>query len=246
LPSKQKEQTPLREERSKRQERAERILDAAAELITRWGYSKTTIDDIARKAGVAKGTIYLHWKTREDLFQALMEREDVLLLEDIKRLMTDDLEGGTLHGLMKNSMLATMKRPLMKAVLLHDTDMLGQWARNETASDIYVQGQVAYLQYFEFLRSRGLVRTDIPAKELSYMMNSIAIGFLVAAPLMPEDYVFTDEETAEMIAEIVRRTFELRSPESSQEAAEISQGFTQYLDRITDILKEQHQQEAES
>lgn len=246
MSAKQNGRTPVREERSKKQERAGRILDAAAELITRWGYSKTTIDDIAKKAGVAKGTIYLHWKTREDLFEALMEREDILLLQDIKQRMAADPEGGTLHGLMKNSMLATMKRPLMKAVLLKDTDVLGQWARKETASELYAQSQVAYLQYFEFLRSRGLVRADIPAKELSYMLNSIAIGFLVAAPLMPEDYVFTDEETAEMIAEIVQRTFELRIPESSQEAAEASQAFTQYLDRITDILKEQHQQEVES
>lgn len=50
------------EERSKRQERAHRILDAAAELVLRWGYKKTTIDDIAKQAKVAKGTIYLHWK----------------------------------------------------------------------------------------------------------------------------------------------------------------------------------------
>ena len=52
-------------ERSKRQVRAERILDAAATLVERWGYHKTTIDDIAKQAGVAKGTIYLHWKTRD-------------------------------------------------------------------------------------------------------------------------------------------------------------------------------------
>ncbi|OLD80902.1 MAG: hypothetical protein AUG54_04740 [Ktedonobacter sp. 13_1_20CM_4_53_7] len=53
------------EERSKREQRANRILDAAAELMLRWGYNKTTIDDIARYAGVAKGTIYLHWKNHE-------------------------------------------------------------------------------------------------------------------------------------------------------------------------------------
>ena len=42
------------EEGSKREQRAERILDAAAELMLRWGYNNTTIDDIARLAGVAK------------------------------------------------------------------------------------------------------------------------------------------------------------------------------------------------
>jgi AcrR family transcriptional regulator len=62
-------------ERSKREQRADRILDAAAALMQRWGYNKTTMDDIVRLSGVAKGTIYLPWKTREDLFLALMRRE---------------------------------------------------------------------------------------------------------------------------------------------------------------------------
>ena len=84
------------EEQSKRQQRAERILDAAAELILRWGYRKTTIDDIARQAGVAKGTIYLHWKTREELFAALIKREKVEVAEDIKQRIIVDLEGVTL------------------------------------------------------------------------------------------------------------------------------------------------------
>ncbi len=65
MPRRQNGEKPQSENRPKRQERAERILDAAAALIQRWGYNKTTIDDIAKQAGVAKGTIYLHWKTRD-------------------------------------------------------------------------------------------------------------------------------------------------------------------------------------
>jgi len=61
------------------------MLDAAAALILRWGYNKTAIDDIARHAGVAKGTIYLHWKAREDLFAALMRRERLALSEEIRQ-----------------------------------------------------------------------------------------------------------------------------------------------------------------
>ncbi len=239
-------QTPAREERSKRQERTERILDAAAELIARWGYSKTTIDDIARKAGVAKGTIYLHWKTREDLFQALIEREEILLTEDIKQRMAGDPEAGTLHGMMKYSMLAIMKRPLMKAVLLNDTELLGQLARREATTESYAQRMAEYTKYIDFLRSRGLIRSDIPAKEGAYMLSAIATGFLMLEPLMPQEYDFSDEEIAGMIAETTRRTFEPRDTISSQEAAETTEAFTNYLDRLTDIMKEQHQQEAES
>jgi len=47
-------------EAERREARAQRILDAASTLILRYGYHKTTIDDIAREAGVGKGTLYLH------------------------------------------------------------------------------------------------------------------------------------------------------------------------------------------
>ena len=127
------------EDRSRRQERADRILDAAAELILRWGYRKTTIDDIAKQAGVAKGTIYLHWKTREDLFLALLIREDLKLVEDMKQRIASDPEGATLRGFVKQTTIALMKNPLMKALFLNDTDLLGEIASKEYSSATYPQ-----------------------------------------------------------------------------------------------------------
>src|SRR5918911_688298 len=97
----------------RREARARRILDAATALILRWGYSKTTLDDVARQAGVAKGTLYLHWKTREELFIALIQREKAALAEDLKQRIAADPEGATLRGLLKHSALALTKRPLL-------------------------------------------------------------------------------------------------------------------------------------
>ena len=62
------------EQHDERQQREEQILDAAAALLVRWGYRKTTIDDVAREAGVGKGTIYLHWKDKNELFRAAIWR----------------------------------------------------------------------------------------------------------------------------------------------------------------------------
>src|SRR5712691_2146713 len=53
LASKRNVASATQEDRSRRQERAERILDAAAELILRWGYRKTTIDDIVKHSTLA-------------------------------------------------------------------------------------------------------------------------------------------------------------------------------------------------
>ena len=53
-------------------ERRQAIIDAAMEEFIARGFAATRLDDIARRAGVAKGTIYLHIKDKDALFQELV------------------------------------------------------------------------------------------------------------------------------------------------------------------------------
>jgi AcrR family transcriptional regulator len=235
------------EERSKREQRADRILDAAAELMLRWGYNKTTIDDIARYAGVAKGTIYLHWKTREDLFTALMKREYIRLMEDLQQRIANDPEGGTLHGITKHSVLATMKTPLMKAVLLRDTDLLGEWMRKESASGSYSEQIAQSLALLELFRSRGVLRDDIDVRKQAYMLDAITMGFLVIDQYMPNDFKYSDEEVVEMMTETVERAFAPSSPSTAQPdektKQELSNTLISYIDNVLAIRKRIGQEE---
>ena len=250
MASQRKSERGQTEERSKREERADRILDAAGELMLRWGYNKTTIDDIARYAGVAKGTIYLHWKTREDLFTALMKREYIRLVEDLQQRIANDPEGGTLHGITKHSMLATMKSPLMKAVLLRDTDLLGEWMRKESASASYSEQIAQSLALFEHLRSRGVVRDDRDVRKQVYMLDAITMGFLVMDQYMPGEFKYSDEEIVEMVTEVVERVF-APSPSSAPPAdektkQETANTLTSYIDNVLTLRKRQDQEEVPS
>ena len=56
-----------------------KLFDAAADLIGEQGLHATTVDQIVERAGVAKGTVYYHFKSKDELFQAL-------LVEGLKRL----------------------------------------------------------------------------------------------------------------------------------------------------------------
>jgi AcrR family transcriptional regulator len=56
-------------------DRVEAILDAAARLIIRYGYNKMTITDIADAVGLARGLIYLHFKSKDEVLEALIARE---------------------------------------------------------------------------------------------------------------------------------------------------------------------------
>ena len=55
------------------------ILDAARAVFSRDGYAASSVDDVAAEAGIAKGTVYLYFKSKEDLYLAA-------LLRDVKRV----------------------------------------------------------------------------------------------------------------------------------------------------------------
>lgn len=48
------------------------ILDAATQVFARFGFAKASVDDIARRAGVGKGTVYLHFENKEALFATVV------------------------------------------------------------------------------------------------------------------------------------------------------------------------------
>ena len=61
-------------EQSRRQEKRHRILDAAVLEIARRGYQATTVAMIARRAGVADGTIYLYFEGKEQILVSIFEQ----------------------------------------------------------------------------------------------------------------------------------------------------------------------------
>ncbi len=55
--------------------KTDRILNATQDLIVRYGIEKITVAEIARAAGVGKGTVYLYFKSKEDIYTTLFSRE---------------------------------------------------------------------------------------------------------------------------------------------------------------------------
>jgi AcrR family transcriptional regulator len=50
------------------------IIEAAEELFARYGFKKTSIDDVARAARIGKGSVYLHFASKEELFAEIVRR----------------------------------------------------------------------------------------------------------------------------------------------------------------------------
>ena len=70
-----------------RQEREALILKAAEDVLMEKGYHETSVDEIAARVGIAKGTVYLHFPSKEDLVVAIFERDMQQLLQSIDSTM---------------------------------------------------------------------------------------------------------------------------------------------------------------
>ena len=71
-----------------KQEREQEILQAARDVFAERGFEKASIDDIAERVGIGKGTVYLHFSRKEDLLIALM-RQACLSLVGVCRAAAD-------------------------------------------------------------------------------------------------------------------------------------------------------------
>lgn len=80
-------------------DRRQAIFDAALDEFIDRGYAATRLDDVARRAGVAKGTIYLHFKDKQALFQELVR---AALLPLIGRLVAPPSAGGSVRERLEN------------------------------------------------------------------------------------------------------------------------------------------------
>ncbi len=74
-----------------RREREDLIIQAAQDVLLEKGYYETSMDEIANRVGVAKGTIYTHFPGKEELVLAIFQRNMQNFLEQITEIVATDL-----------------------------------------------------------------------------------------------------------------------------------------------------------
>jgi AcrR family transcriptional regulator len=81
--------------RRRSEARPAEILDAAIDLFVEKGFSATRMEEIARRAGVTKGTVYLYYQSKEDVFRALVHDSVIPRIEEGERLVAEHTGSAT-------------------------------------------------------------------------------------------------------------------------------------------------------
>ena len=82
---------------TRRRNTRRKLFEAAVTLIAEQGFSSTTVDEIAERAGVAKGTVYYNFASKTDLFEELLRHGIELLTAALRRAADETAERGGGH-----------------------------------------------------------------------------------------------------------------------------------------------------
>ncbi|MFI7101436.1 TetR/AcrR family transcriptional regulator [Streptomyces sp. NPDC050161] len=190
--------------------RGVRILRAAGELLVAWGYRRVTIEEIARRAGVGKGTVYLHWKTKDALLLAVvLDSKQGAMERQLARMRADPLE--VLPSAVASSYyLDALDDPVLRAVHTDDSGILGRLdeiAAVELA-ELVAHGDQALCRHLGALRACGLVRDDMSVTDQRYTLMAVLTGFFTTEALLDGRAPATTEPRARLLARTVQAALE--------------------------------------
>jgi AcrR family transcriptional regulator len=173
----------------RKEDRPQEIADAAFKMFAEKGYAATRIDDVAKRAGVSKGLTYLYYKTKEDLFKAVVRNVVVRRVDSLignvesTELSSEEFLRGPLLEFMKKvpgSPIAIVIRLLISEGPRHP-DLVNYYYENVVA-----RGLGAIRQFV----ARGVERGEFRREALDHQPH------LFLAPMMLSmiwRLVFTDK-----------------------------------------------------
>jgi AcrR family transcriptional regulator len=167
---------PNRAERAA--ERRQAIIEAALDEFTARGFAATRLDDIAKRAGVAKGTIYLHFKDKESMFEELIRTAIVPL---VGRMHAPPPIGGSVRDAIETfaktfiqEVASTRRGDIVRVIV-------AEGPRFPAIADFYYREVVSRgLAGMRTLIELGIARGEIKQKSLARFPQIVVAPALIA------------------------------------------------------------------
>lgn len=158
--------------------RRQAIIDAALDEFISRGFTATRLDDIAKRAGVAKGTIYLHFKDKESMFEELIRTALVPL---IGRLHAPPAVGGSVRDAIEGfartfvqEVASTRRGEIVRLIV-------AEGPRFPSIADFYFREVVSRgLAAMRALIELGVARGEIKQKKLARFPQILVAPALIA------------------------------------------------------------------
>lgn len=171
-------EVPASNRATRAQERRAAIVDAAMEEFIARGFAATRLDDIAKRAGVAKGTIYLHFKDKESMFEELVR---IIIVPVVARLTALPPPTGSVRDLIEafagnflKEVIATRRGDLVRLIV-------AEGPRFPAVADFYYREVVSRgIAAMRALIELGIARGEIREKDLARYPQILVAPAMIA------------------------------------------------------------------
>lgn len=159
-------------------ERRAAIVDAAMEEFIARGFAATRLDDIAKRAGVAKGTIYLHFKDKESMFEELVR---TVIVPVVTRLTALPPPAGSVRDLVEafasnflKEVIGTRRGDLVRLIV-------AEGPRFPSVADFYYREVVSRgISAMRALIELGIAHGEIRQKNLAHYPQILVAPAMIA------------------------------------------------------------------
>lgn len=173
-------------------ERSDHIIETAADLFGEFGYNGVRMEDIATRAGVAKGTLYLYFKDKDDLFLALILQRMSHLFERIRdKASVEPTPESKLLVVVRECIEYFRSQPHIFAVIQR-LDHTGSEAQTEALRanrDRFLNFTASIITEFNATGRGAAIAPDIASRILCGMMRELLFLPPAATDDLPDQIV---------------------------------------------------------
>lgn len=159
----------------------EALLDAAEEVFLEKGVARTSLEQIARHAGMTRGAVYWHFKNKADLFQAMLGRVRMPFQELVEEIGDPGLADAPLEAIRLACLsgFERLERPRYRrvhAILIHHCEVFGDIDPLAMQNEMAEESCGALRDYLESAARLGQLREDLSPELAARLLQSMLGG----------------------------------------------------------------------
>lgn len=191
-------------------EKQKKILSAATEMFAEKGFAATSTNEIAKKAGVAEGTIFRHYKTKKELLLSIVTPTMVkmvrpIILKDLNKVLDQEYEKmeDFLRAMISNRQEFLEKNMRIMQIFIQEIPFHHE-LREQFIEQIGTKVYARFHQIMEYYRSKGQI-IDLPATTVIRLVASTILGFFATKYILAPNTDSDDEVEIERMIQFLMK-----------------------------------------
>ncbi|ALS26403.1 TetR family transcriptional regulator [Paenibacillus sp. 32O-W] len=179
----------------------QKLLDAGRSLFSRYGFKKTNVSELAKAAGIASGTFYLFYRSKEELFFDLVEEEE----HNIRQILLRQLQSApkskqAFRSFFKEAFRLLTDNPILREVLLPEQlEAIIRKLPPDRLERNYAMDVQKLTPLIRQWQADGVLRTDADPELIVSMMRTLLLLSLHKQAIGETVY----EATADLLITVV-------------------------------------------